>query len=181
MLDGRFREQLQGIEEIGCACGVPEEKRDLRAADDDAVELACAQGGERLARGVGVGVVGTAFHHVIDSRVQPAPQLPVDRFAPHVHGQQRLGVDQRLPEAEDADVPPRAPGDLRQGQVDHAQQIAAGSLLELRLEQVDEVRRDHDEVDEMTEVRRGAEKVGMSPEARGSGPGSGAACGTNRQ
>ena len=49
MFDGRFCQQLQGIEEIRRALvGIAEEKRDLCTAQYDAVHFACAEGVERF-------------------------------------------------------------------------------------------------------------------------------------
>src|SRR5262249_18490216 len=72
---------------------------------------------------------------------------------------ERPDVDDRLAEAEDADALPAAPPDLLQGRFDHAQDLAPGRLLDLRLDQMDGVGCDDEEVGHAAEPLRGVEQA----------------------
>ena len=160
------------------ACPYRRGERDLRTAQDDAVHIACAEGVERFASDVVRVAAGTAFHDRVDRGIEPDAECAVDRLAAYVHRRQAVRAHQRVAEAQYAHAAPRAPRNLVQSNVDHAQKFTAGRLLELRVEQVHEVRRDHDEIRQGAESSGGVEKLRVSAERRA---GLGRSVGTNRQ
>lgn len=125
--DSGFGEKLEGVQEVGVGgVGGAEEEWDFGTAEDDAVGVGGADGGDCFEGYVCMMLVGLACHQDVDCGVQlvaEASRVGGENGVADAEGFDFVDVDTRFAEAKKANMVPAATLHFGYGHIDHADQL----------------------------------------------------------